>query len=187
MGKYTTALIATLALTATTLAPIAQASAQDWGNRQYRDGGGAWGGAWGDDGWNNERGGRRHYNRHGKRHHKHGHKNRPIARQDNNDDALVLGVLGLAAGALITGALLSNPPARRNYREIPAPGYAPQAPGAGSDYYPPAPGPTYTQAQNLEPWSDGWYRYCAQKYRSFKPATGTFRGYDGLDHFCVPR
>ncbi|MFT4372993.1 BA14K family protein, partial [Bartonella bacilliformis] len=29
-----------------------------------------------------------------------------------------------------------------------------------------------------------WLQYCSQKYRSFNPKTGTFRGHDGLDHFC---
>ncbi|HMF66086.1 MAG TPA: BA14K family protein, partial [Phyllobacterium sp.] len=35
-----------------------------------------------------------------------------------------------------------------------------------------------------QPWSPGWYRYCANRYRSFNPETGTFRGYDGRDYFC---
>jgi hypothetical protein len=26
--------------------------------------------------------------------------------------------------------------------------------------------------------------YCAQRYRSYNPATGTYRGYDGYDHPC---
>jgi hypothetical protein len=29
-----------------------------------------------------------------------------------------------------------------------------------------------------------WDAYCAAKYRSFDPVTGTFMGYDGLRHYC---
>ena len=46
---------------------------------------------------------------------------------------------------------------------------------------------TYEETVSLEPWSQGWYQYCNQKFRSFNPKTGTYRGYDGLDHFCVPK
>ncbi len=45
---------------------------------------------------------------------------------------------------------------------------------------------TYEDTVSLEPWSQGWYDYCGQKYRSFNPQRGTFRGFDGQDHFCVP-
>lgn len=34
------------------------------------------------------------------------------------------------------------------------------------------------------PWTDAWYRACAERYRSFDPATGTFLGYDGRRRFC---
>lgn len=40
---------------------------------------------------------------------------------------------------------------------------------------------------NLEPWTPQWQNYCNNKYRSFNPNTGTFRGYDGLNHFCVAK
>ena len=36
-----------------------------------------------------------------------------------------------------------------------------------------------------EPWTPEWQSWCASNYRSFNPRTGTFRGYDGRDHFCV--
>ena len=29
-----------------------------------------------------------------------------------------------------------------------------------------------------------WYRYCAARYRSFDPASGTYMGYDGHRHRC---
>ncbi|MET0277599.1 MAG: BA14K family protein, partial [Pseudorhodoplanes sp.] len=34
------------------------------------------------------------------------------------------------------------------------------------------------------PAGGDWYAYCASKYRSFDPASGTFLGYDGLRHPC---
>lgn len=30
----------------------------------------------------------------------------------------------------------------------------------------------------------GWIAYCARKYHSFDPYTGTYLGYDGLRHYC---
>ena len=38
---------------------------------------------------------------------------------------------------------------------------------------------------SLEPWSPEWFRYCGDRYGSFNPDTGTYLGYDGLNHFCV--
>lgn len=40
---------------------------------------------------------------------------------------------------------------------------------------------------SYEPWTQQWQNYCSKKYRSFNPNTGTFRGYDGLNHFCVAK
>jgi len=37
----------------------------------------------------------------------------------------------------------------------------------------------------LEPWTQSWFNYCSDQYRSFNASTGTYRGYDGRDHFCV--
>lgn len=46
---------------------------------------------------------------------------------------------------------------------------------------------TFNDPTNLQPWTPGWREWCDNRYRSFNPTTGTFRGYDGLDHFCVPK
>ncbi len=92
------------------------------------------------------------------------------------DDAVALGVLGLATGAIIGGAIVeSNRPGSYN-NPLPAP----SAP-------PPAGYRTSGPVAGAEPWSDEWYRYCANKYRSFDATRGTYRGYDGRDHFCVVR
>jgi hypothetical protein len=71
---------------------------------------------------------------------------------------------GFATGALIGGALASRP-----YY-----GYAPYGyydePVVVDDGYAAAPG--------------GSDQYCAQRYRSYDPRTGTFMGYDGVRHPC---
>jgi hypothetical protein len=115
----------------------------------------------------------------------------------SNGDALAAGVIGLAAGAIIGGAIAESrandrvyyvdpPRYRPNYYEQ-RPVYYPPAPR----YYEPAPvyrAPRYSRPVvygGYEPWSRGWYDYCSSRYRSFNPSTGTYRGYDGRDHFCT--
>ncbi|QBK31556.1 BA14K family protein [Roseitalea porphyridii] len=134
-------------------------------------------------------GGKHHYrgkHRYGRghqqrRHVERGHPNRSHYRGDRVDDgaALILGLTGLA----IVGGVIANQggtlphTADPNYR------------GNRGNHYPPAPDSpgviTYESA--LEPWSPGWYRWCEANYRSFDRDRGTYRGYDGQDHFCVPK
>jgi hypothetical protein len=49
-----------------------------------------------------------------------------------------------------------------------------------------APGPGYTGAPGYDngtaPGGDD--AYCAQRFRSYDPASGTYLGYDGLRHAC---
>lgn len=99
-------------------------------------------------------------------------QNRRVRNHRNYDyghgnDALILGIIGLGAGAIIGGAIANSHNPRVIYRQPSAPRVI-----SGGDY---------------EPWSRSWYRYCANKYRSFNASTGTYRGYDGRDHFCVVR
>jgi hypothetical protein len=70
-------------------------------------------------------------------------------------DAVAAGVAGLAAGALIGGAIASQQAAP------PPPPYA-VAPAGDAD----------------------WIAACARKYRSFDPASGTFLSYDGNRYMC---
>ncbi len=116
--------------------------------------------SWGRHGWN------------------HGGWDRPYYRHRSNGDAVAAGVIGLAAGALI-GSALSQP--RTTYVQ-PAPVYA--APPPPPAYYPAPPARSASYRVGYEPWSRGWYQYCSDRYRSFNPNTGTYRGYDGRDHFC---
>ncbi|MCV3764799.1 BA14K family protein [Rhizobium sp. TRM95796] len=150
-------------------------------------------------------GGRDYYWRHAPRHHHHG-------------DAVAAGVIGLAAGAIIGGALAADPepeviyrprrvyvepepvyvePAPRRVYVEPAPrdvyaepdtldeDYA--APAQDEDYYParPARRQVDASAATLQPWTARWRAYCAERYQSFNARTGTYRGYDGQDHFCT--
>jgi hypothetical protein len=91
----------------------------------------------------------------GHRHHHHG-------------SGIGAGIAGFAAGALIGGALASQP---RYY----APGYAYGAPG----YYG-VPGYAYGGAAV----DDSEVAYCQSRYRSYDPASGTYLGYDGQRHPC---
>ncbi len=47
-----------------------------------------------------------------------------------------------------------------------------------------APPPPVAYAPAYAPPPGDWYAYCASKYRSFDPASGTYLGYDGLRHPC---
>ncbi len=114
-------------------------------------------------------------------HHRPRHHHHYVKKDNNTGEMIAAGVVGLAVGALVAGAAANAGNAQPVYRE--------------RSYYPPAPRPAYRQptvvyadrGYGFEPWSREWYRYCENRYRSFNPSTGTFRGYDGRDHFCVAR
>ena len=98
-------------------------------------------------------------------------------RRDRDRDALIGGALGLATGVIIGGALASQP--RYQERRYVEPEYYPE----------PEPRVIYRRqpvyAPSYEPWTQSWYDYCSQRYRSFNPQSGTFVGYDGREHFCT--
>ncbi len=74
---------------------------------------------------------------------------------------------GIAAGALIGGAIANaNRPYYGPGYYAPAPVYAPPPPV----YYAPPPGDAVG--------------YCMSRFRSYKPHTGTYTGYDGFEHPC---
>mgnify|MGYP003633853150 CR=1 FL=1 len=102
-------------------------------------------------------------NQHRQRYVHRDHRPRPVYRHRDNSDAIALGILGLGAAAIIGGAIANSNNSRVIYEQ-------PSAPRHVGGY---------------EPWSQSWMRYCSNKYRSFNASTGTYRGYDGQDHFCV--
>jgi hypothetical protein len=88
---------------------------------------------------------------------------------------------GLAAGAIIGGAIAATQPW---YGYDYAPGYYSYgyAPGYYDYGYSPAPAPGYPAPAPGYASDDA--SYCAQRYRSYDPASGTYLGFDGLRHPC---
>lgn len=162
-----TALITGLSV-ATLAGNFSAASADDWGRRHNQNNWSRSDNGW-NNGWNNGwRGNNRHWNddRRDRRH--------------NRNNAIAAGVLGLAAGAIIAGAI-AQPQPQPVYR---APVYNAPPPA----YYPPQPARNDYNRNfqgSYQPWTREWYNWCGQRYRSFNAQSGTFRGYDGQDHFCV--
>jgi hypothetical protein len=78
---------------------------------------------------------------------------------------------GFVAGAVVGSALAApyaygyGPYSQPRYYQPPAPVYGPPRPGYGA------------------PVADA-AAYCAQRFKSWDPATGTYLGYDGLRHPC---
>ncbi|MEJ6783902.1 BA14K family protein [Aminobacter sp. Piv2-1] len=118
----------------------------------------------------------------GWRHYKH--------RRDNTGAIVAAGALGLIAGAVIAGNANRSRPVYDDYYDY---DYQPQPRRIyRQEYYRPAPQQRVIYSENygrgyssVEPWTPEWYEYCSDRYRSFKPRTGTFTGYDGQQHFCV--
>jgi BA14K-like protein len=89
---------------------------------------------------------------------------------------------GFVAGAIIGGAL-ANP--YYGYGPYYGPGYY------GGPYYAPpppvvygAPGPAVYGAPGPAAVAGDAGAYCAQRYRSYDPRSGTYLGYDGVRHPC---
>ncbi|WP_256754315.1 BA14K family protein [Mesorhizobium sp. Mes31] len=104
-------------------------------------------------------------------------------RHHGNGDAVAAGVLGLAAGALIVGALANDQPPPDDYGD----GYyyrdVRPRPAPVRRYYA-EPRVVYNDSY-AEPWTRDWYEYCSDRYRTFNSRTGTFTGNDGEQHFCT--
>lgn len=104
-------------------------------------------------------------------------------RHHDNGDLVAAGVLGLAVGALAAGAATAAP---RYYEpRYYEPDYVYVEPRYSYRRVRPARVYVDGYAGALEPWTPEWYRYCENRYRSFNPRSGTFTGYDGVQHFCV--
>ncbi|PWV97627.1 BA14K-like protein [Hoeflea marina] len=117
-----------------------------------------------DGSWNNEKYGRpnlremgQNQNQQWKYRNRSGHYGRHYGRhyRHNDNSGVALGILGGLAAGAIIGGAINN-----NSRGVQYSG-------------------------SIEPWTPAWYRYCDNRYRSFNDRTGTYRGYDGRDHFCV--
>ncbi len=91
----------------------------------------------------------------GKRYHRHHY---------HHNNGAAAAIIGLGFGVMI-GSLLAQPRHRYGYDDY---GYEEPV------RYPYRP----------QPWTEEWYVYCDQKYKTFDPRTGKFRGYDGRLHLC---
>lgn len=98
--------------------------------------------------------------------------------------AAVIGIFGLAAGAMLSGAL-SQPRYHHGprYHHEPRRYHQPRYYHQPRVYAPPPP-PAPVYYNRPAPWTPAWYAYCDARYRSFNPTTGHFLGYDGHYHFC---
>jgi hypothetical protein len=90
------------------------------------------------------------------------------------------GLGGFAAGAII-GSAIAAPYYYGGY--YPYGAYYPAYPAYG---YPPPPPPGYYGGPAAAPVGPAGADagYCAQRYKSYDPGTGTFLGYDGQRHPC---
>jgi hypothetical protein len=106
---------------------------------------------------------------------------------------------GAAIGAIIggtTGAVIAAEGQRRGayyywrngcYVQRPDGAYVAVAPGycGPTAYYPPPPPPPAAYYPPPPPPAQvGAVDYCAQRYRSYDPASGTYLGFDGVRHPC---
>ncbi|MDM9628803.1 BA14K family protein [Rhizobium sp. S152] len=104
-------------------------------------------------------------------------------RYHHGNDALVGGAVGLATGLIVGSAIANSGP---RYIDPPyEPDYYEPAPVYGAPVYRAPPPRYYPAAAGLEPWTPQWERYCAYRYRSFDPRSGTYIGYDNRSHFCT--
>ena len=116
---------------------------------------------------------------------RHGDRRRPhVTRHDDRVGAAIgAGIIGLALGAVIVGAISkgnADPNGGNPYRR--------PRPSPDRTFFPAAPHGYHADtrhAASFEPWSPGWYDYCAARYRSFSAAEGTFPTYGGKTRFCV--
>ncbi|WP_455473814.1 BA14K family protein [Bartonella sp. B30(2025)] len=118
-------------------------------------------------------------------HHKHVHNHHYVDRGDSGE-TIAAGLLGLAAGALL-GNVLKKPEAPQVvYQIVPQPErkIVYQAVPQTQVIYQAQPSAGYQTVQQPSPSHWSWLQYCKSKYRSFNEKTGTFKGYDGKEHFC---
>jgi len=141
--------------TTTPLVGVSSAKADPF----YRGGGGHYGGGYGPRSY-----GRGHYGGHryygGPRYYG-GGRDYYRHRGNRGGSALAGAIVGLGVGAAIASA------AQPRYYD--APRYAPRYAA-----------PAYA----ARPWTRDWYRYCAARYRSFDPGSGTFQPYNGPRQLC---
>lgn len=187
--KKTTAAIVAIAMGATSLVAVAPANAHDPSLYRHYPGG--------------------HYHylprkrlraikrRQAIKRHRAIHRN--AKRRANGGELLAAGIIGLALGAVIANnnakqkktIIVKRP--KHTYRPIQHGSAVERRPladiGRYDDLNDTDPKVIRFNENDLgntyEPWTREWALWCDAKYRSFDIKTGTYRGYDGRDHFCI--
>ncbi|WP_273719803.1 MULTISPECIES: BA14K family protein [unclassified Bartonella] len=113
-------------------------------------------------------------------HHHHTHKH--YGSRKNSGDALAAGILGLAAGAILSNIFKEPEQPQIIYQAPQQPQVIYQTVPQNQVIYEVQSTTTYRPLQQSQTYN--WLQYCKKKYRSFNPQTGTFRGSDGREHFC---
>lgn len=200
-----TALALATAIAATSLLPIAQASAHDRHHAAKH--------GYNHSNWNkrSHRKFHKHYGRgnHGVHAYNKSRHHQVRRKKSNKGNLIAAGVIGLALGAIIASeASKKKSHSNQQYRQpTHQPGYqynpthrnslqqheysldryGNRVSSAPQQRFDEPEVITFRDTASLEPWSAGWREWCSNRYRSFNAQTGTFRGFDGLDHFCVPK
>ncbi|WP_208442282.1 BA14K family protein [Bartonella raoultii] len=117
-------------------------------------------------------------------------RNKTTHHHNDLGDALAVGILGLAAGAIL-GNIFKKPEQPQIIYQTPqhpqviyqeAPQVIYQKVPTSQITYEVQTTTTYQPLQQSR--VNEWLQYCKKKYRSFNPKTGTFRGNDGREHLC---
>lgn len=107
------------------------------------------------------------------------HASRKAEQRHTIESALAAGLIGAVAGTVIGSAIGGNMKVVQHH-----PVHQPRdwrAPDRRWSTY----APRRIHRTSAEPWSAKWFDYCRTAFRSFNPHTGTYRGHDGRNHFCV--
>jgi hypothetical protein len=101
---------------------------------------------------------------------------------DDDDDEAVAAVAGAVIGLAI-GAIIASEANRHDHRANQYRSYAtpPQRQPRSSAHQPQI---ARQWSVAPDPFTDEWYDYCAERYRSFDPETGTFQPYEGPRKLC---
>jgi BA14K-like protein len=88
---------------------------------------------------------------------------------------------GIAAGP---GGQIAQAPGGPIYNFVPPPGPVAEAPGGPIYNFVPPPGPMAEAPGAPQAQSQDAAAYCAERFRTYDPASGTYMGYDGMRHPC---
>jgi hypothetical protein len=129
---------------------------------------------------------KRHAGRHYGRHHGRHFVPRHLPHHDKDSDkaAIAGAVIGLAIGAIIASEANRHDNESNRYRSYATPPQPEPRHPSRAQRNTSSPKVARQWAVAPEPFTDEWYQYCADRYRSFDPNTGTFQPYEGPRKLC---